>query len=99
MMRVSGGKVEENIAMGVTRNECVLKLLEECNFLMGTSTSISGEESFTVPLKCQQSIGRHVLLLDGGKISLVASTIEILDGILDIHREGVLTKEENPRVL
>lgn len=93
--------LEEKIAVRVPSNECTLKLLEKCNFLVGTSANISGEEAFTDPSKCYQSIAGYDLFLDGGKISGgVASTIvEVYDGVLKIHREGVLTLEEMSRVL
>lgn len=93
--------LNEKIAIRVPDNDCTLKLLKKCNFLVGTSANISGQEPFTDPVKCYESIQGFDLFLDGGKIvGGVASTIvEVIDGKIKIHREGVLTIEEINKVL
>ncbi|QUC64914.1 threonylcarbamoyl-AMP synthase [Nitrosopumilus sp. K4] len=94
-------KINNKIAIRVPKNNCVLQLLKKCHFLIGTSANISGQESFTDPEKCYQSIKGFDLFLDGGKISGgVPSTIaEVEDGKLKILREGVLTKKELMEIL
>ncbi len=93
--------LEEKISIRVPSNKSTLKLLEKCNFLLGTSANVSGEESFTDPSKCYQSITGYDLFLDGGRIfgGTKSTIVEVSDGILKIHREGVLTLEEMSRVL
>lgn len=93
--------LEEKISIRVPSNKSTLKLLEKCNFLLGTSANVSGEESFTDPSKCYQSITGYDLFLDGGRIfgGTTSTIVEVSDGILKIHREGVLTLEEMSRVL
>lgn len=93
--------LDEKIAIRIPNNHCTLELLKKCNFLVGTSANISGQAPFTDPEKCYESIQGFDLFLDGGKImGGVASTIvEVINGKVEIHREGVLTKEEIIRVL
>ncbi len=92
--------LDKKIALRVPNNNCTLELLKKCNFLIGTSANISGQEPFTDPLECYQNIEGFDLFLDGGKISGVPSTIvEIIDGEAKIQREGMLTKEEIRKVL
>ena len=93
--------LDEKIAIRVPNNDCTLKLLKKCNFLVGTSANISGQEPFTEPSECYESIQGFDLFLDGGKIAGgVASTIvEVMDGRIKIHREGVLTAKEINKVL
>ena len=93
--------LEEKISIRVPSNKSTLKLLEKCNFLLRTSANVSGEESFTDPSKCYQSITGYDLFLDGGRIfgGTTSTIVEVSDGILKIHREGVLTLEEMSRVL
>lgn len=93
--------LDKKIAIRVPDNKCTLELLKKCNFLVGTSANISGQEPFTDPSKCYKSIQGFDLFLDGGKITGgVASTIvEVIDGKIKIHREGVLTIEEINKVL
>ena len=91
----------EKIAIRIPNNKCTLELLKKCKFITGTSANISGQESFIDPDKCYQNISGFDLFLDGGKISGgVPSTIaEIINGELQIQREGVLTKKELMKIL
>ena len=91
----------EKIAIRIPNNKCTLELLKKCKFITGTSANISGQESFIDPDKCYQNISGFDLFLDGGKISGgVPSTIaEIMNGELQIQREGVLTKKELMKIL
>ena len=94
-------KINNKIAIRVPKNNCTLQLLKKCSFLIGTSANISGQESFTDPEKCYQSIKGFDLFLDGGKISggVPSTIIEIDNGKLKIIREGVLTKKELMEIL
>ncbi|MCV0399787.1 MAG: threonylcarbamoyl-AMP synthase [Nitrosarchaeum sp.] len=91
----------EKIAIRVPDSKCALDLLEKCSFLVGTSANISGEEPFTDPSDCYQSIRGFDLFLDGGKISggVASTVVEIINGELNILREGVLTREEIAKIL
>jgi L-threonylcarbamoyladenylate synthase len=92
--------LNNRIAIRVPDNNCTLELLKKCDFVIGTSANISGQESFTDPLKCYKSIKGFDLFLDGGKISGIPSTIvEVVNGELKIYREGILTKKEIMKIL
>ena len=88
--------LSDKIAVRVPKNECILSILEKCNFLVGTSANISGEKSFTDPDECEKNVSGYDVIVDGGKIvSKGESTIvEINDNNLEIKREGSVSKEE-----
>ena len=48
--------LEEKIAIRIPNSECTLKLLKECNLLVGTSANVSGDSSFTDPQKCIENL-------------------------------------------
>lgn len=41
--------VDDKIAIRVPKHQCILELLRECNFIVGTSANISGAGSFRNP--------------------------------------------------
>ncbi len=86
----------DKIAIRVPDHKCTLKLLEKCNFLVGTSANISGHSSFTNPDECFNNIQKYDIFIDGGIItSLGESTIiEIENEEIKIIREGSLSHEE-----
>jgi len=86
----------DKIAIRVPDHKCTLKLLEKCNFLVGTSANISGHSSFTNPDECFNNIQKYDIFVDGGIItSLGESTIiEIENKEIKIIREGSLSHEE-----
>lgn len=93
--------VADKIAVRVPNHQCTLKLLEKCNFIVGTSANISGSQSFRNPEECYQNIHGYDLFLDGGIITSggESTIIEFIDGKLKIHREGVLTQKEILKLL
>lgn len=88
--------LKEKIAIRVPNNPCLLNLLKNSKFLVGTSANISGENSFTKSQDCYQKIREYDIFLDGGDIeSKGESTILEMDqGKPIIHRIGGLKKEE-----
>jgi len=89
-------ELKERIAIRIPNNKCLLDLLCNCKFLIGTSANISGQESFTNSKKLDDGLSGFDVFLDGGDIeSTGESTIlEIKDGKPIIHRSGALRKEE-----
>ena len=85
----------EKIAIRVPNHDCTLSVLEECNFLIGTSANISGNTSYTDPEKCLKEMNNYDVFIDGGTIeSKGESTIvEVDNEEIKIIREGVLKKE------
>jgi L-threonylcarbamoyladenylate synthase len=93
--------VADKVAIRVPNHQCALRLLEKCDFIVGTSANISGSHSFRNPEECYQNIHDYDLFLDGGTItsSGESTIIEFIDGKLKIHREGVLTQKEILKLL
>jgi len=88
--------LKEKIAIRVPNNPCLLNLLKNSKFLVGTSANISGENSFTKSQDCYQKIREYDIFLDGGDIEDKGeSTILEMDhGKPIFHRLGGLKKEE-----
>ena len=88
--------LDKKIAVRVPNNQCVLSLLKECKFLVGTSANISGTAPFTDPNECSKNIIRYDLLIDGGIIpSQGESTIvEIVEDDIKILRAGHVSEKE-----
>lgn len=93
--------VNGKIAIRVPKHSCTLKLLKECNFLIGTSANISGTGSFTNPAECYQNIQDFDLFLDGKTISSdgESTIIEFEEDKLKIHREGILKERDIVKIL
>lgn len=93
--------LKDKIAVRVPNNECVLSLLKECKFLIGTSANISGSKSFTDPNDCEKELDGYDILIDGGVIlSEGESTIiEFDEDDYKIVREGSISKEEIRKTL
>ncbi len=93
--------LKDKIAVRVPNNECVLSLLKECKFLIGTSANISGSKSFTDPNDCEKELDGYDILIDGGVIlSEGESTIiEFDEDGYKIVREGSISKEEIRKTL
>ena len=90
----------EKIAVRVPENKYLLKILKKCDVLIGTSANISGQKSVINSKDISEKID-YDLLLDGGEIeSKGESTIvEFKNGMMEIHREGVLTQKDILQVL
>ncbi len=93
--------LKEKIAVRIPNNECVLSLLKECKFLIGTSANISGSKSYSDPDECERELEGYDMLLDGGKIlSKGESTIiEFEENNWKILREGSISEEEIKKIL
>ena len=89
----------DKIAVRVPDNQCLLDILKDSKFLIGTSANYSGEKPFTNSKDCSERLKEYDIFVDGGNISSKGeSTIaEISSGELIIHREGALKKEEITR--
>jgi L-threonylcarbamoyladenylate synthase len=88
--------LKEKIAIRVPNNLCLLNLLKNSKFLIGTSANISGEDSFTISQDCYQKIRECDIFLDGGDIENKGEStiLEMDQGKPIFHRIGGLKKEE-----
>jgi len=88
--------LKEKIAIRVPNNPCLLNLLKNSKFLVGTSANISGENSFTKSEDCYQKIREYDIFLDGGDIEDKGEStiLEMEQGKPIFHRLGELKKEE-----
>jgi L-threonylcarbamoyladenylate synthase len=88
--------LKEKIAIRVPNNSCLLNLLKNSKFLVGTSANISGENSFTKSEDCYQKIRECDIFLDGGDIEDKGEStiLEMDQGKPIFHRIGGLEKEE-----
>ena len=88
--------LKEKIAIRVPNNPCLLNLLKNSKFLVGTSANISGENSFTKSQDCYQKIRECDIFLDGGDIEDKGEStiLEMDQGKPIFHRIGGLKKEE-----
>ena len=88
--------LEEKIAIRIPNSECTLKLLKECNLLVGTSANVSGDSSFTDPQKCIENLKNYDAFVDGGTITSKGEStiIEIENEKIHVIREGALKKED-----
>ncbi len=88
--------LKEKIAIRVPKNLCLLNLLKNSKFLIGTSANISGEDSFTISQDCYQKIRECDIFLDGGDIENKGEStiLEMDQGKPIFHRIGGLKKEE-----
>ena len=88
--------VNDKIAIRVPDHKCTLELLKKCNFLVGTSANLSGNELFTDPNKGLSDIQNYDIFVDGGTITSKAEStiIEVENDNIKIIREGALSREE-----
>jgi L-threonylcarbamoyladenylate synthase len=92
--RVTAGS--NSLAVRVPAGECILSLLKQCKYLVGTSANRSGEK----PLKSAQevldsSLDGYDALLDGGPVEKgVESTIVDITDKPEILREGAIKSKE-----
>lgn len=88
--------VDDKIAVRVPNHQCALALLKECKLIVGTSANFSGLPAFSDSKRVQENFSGYDVFLDGGTISNSTSStiIEVKNGILDVLRQGKITKEE-----
>jgi len=88
--------LKEKIAIRVPNNPCLLELLKNSKFLIGTSANRSGENPFTKSQDCDKKIREYDIFLDDGDIEggVESTILEIDQGKPIIHREGALEKKE-----
>lgn len=88
--------LNDKIAVRVPSHPCVLALLKECKLIVGTSANFSGLPAFSDSRKVQENFFGYDVFLDVGTISNSTSStiVEVKDGILEILRQGKITKEE-----
>ena len=88
--------LDDKIAVRVPNHPCALALLKECKLVVGTSANFSGLPVFSDSKKVQENFSGYDVFLDGGTIlgSTSSTIVEVKDGILEIIRQGKITKEE-----
>ena len=91
----------DKVAVRVPNHPCALALLKECKLVVGTSANFSGHPAFSDSKKVQENFSGYDVFLDGGTISDSTSStvVEVKDGVLEIIRQGKVTKEEIIRSL
>ena len=93
--------IEDKIAIRVPNNQCLLEILKNVKFLIGTSANLSGQGSFTKSQECFENVTGYDVFVDGGDTDNKGEStiLEIKDGIPIIHRQGPITKEEIEKYL
>lgn len=88
--------LDDKIAVRVPNHPCTLSLLKECKLLVGTSANFSGSTPSSDSKKVLKDFSGYDVFLDDGTISnSVESTIvEVVEGVLNILRQGNITKKE-----
>jgi L-threonylcarbamoyladenylate synthase len=88
--------LDGKIAIRVPNHPCALALLKECKLVVGTSANFSGLPAFSDSKKVQENFSGYDVFLDGGTISDSTSStiVEVKDGVLEIVRQGKITKRE-----
>ena len=88
--------LDEKIAIRVPDNNCLLNILRDSKFLVGTSANLSGQSSFTNSNDCFQKFSGFDVFVDGGDIENKGEStiVEVKEGIPIIHRLGPISKEE-----
>ena len=92
--RVTAGS--NSLAVRVPANRCILSLLQQCKYLVGTSANISGGKSSKSAQQVLVSgLDGFDALLDGGPVGGVESTIIDMTGAkAKILREGAIKSGE-----
>lgn len=87
--------IEEKIAIRVPDNQCLLSILKESKFLVGTSANMSGEKAYTKAQDCYAKFADFDIFVDGGDIDNKGEStiLEIENKTLIIHRQGPIKKE------
>ena len=80
----------------IIKSKSILKLLNKCNLLVGTSANVSGDSSFTDPQECMKNVKNYDIFVDGGTITSKGEStiIEIENEKIHVIREGALKKED-----
>lgn len=88
--------LDDKIAVRVPNHPCALALLKECKLVVGTSANFSGLPAFSESEKVQENFSGYDIFLDSGTISDSTSStiVEVKDGVLEIVRQGKITKKE-----
>lgn len=88
--------LDDKIAVRVPNHPCALALLKECKFIVGTSANFSGLPAFSDSKKVQENFSGYDVFLDDDVISdsTNSTIVEVKNGILEIIRQGKITKEE-----
>ena len=87
--------LDKKIAVRVPNNPCLLSILKDCTFLVGTSANLSGTSSFNDPDDCFKQISGYDVFVDGGIISSKGvSTVVELEKELKILRQGAISEKE-----
>jgi len=89
-------ELEDKVALRIPNDNCLLQLLKNCKYLIGTSANISGEKPFVNSQECFERMTNYDIFLDGGNLENrgESTIIEIKEGKSIIHREGVLKEKE-----
>ncbi|HJU34606.1 MAG TPA: L-threonylcarbamoyladenylate synthase [Nitrososphaera sp.] len=85
-----------SLAVRVPANNCVLRLLRHCTYLVGTSANLSGEKTMKSSQEVLDSqLEGYDALLDGGTVERgIESTIVSVEDKPKILREGAIKSRE-----
>jgi len=98
--RVTAGR--DSLAVRVPANECVLALLKQCRYIVGTSANRSGEKPCKTARQVTESRleGHDALLADSRTLIGTASTIVDITGPKPtIARQGAIAESEINAIL
>jgi L-threonylcarbamoyladenylate synthase len=97
--RVTAGG--SSLAVRVPANECILSLLEQCRYLVGTSANPSGgRPQMSAQEVLESSLEGYDALLDGGPVEKgVESTVLDITGKPKVLREGAVKASEAMEIL
>ncbi len=92
--KVTGGR--NNLAVRVPANDCVLSLLKECRYLVGTSANLSGHKS---PKSSRDILdsgmsGFDALLVDDRVSGTPSTIVDVTGPKVEIVRAGAIKPEE-----
>ncbi len=88
--------LNDKVAVRVPNNECVLSVLKECKFLVGTSANVAGEKALIFPDEHSANLVGIDIILDGGKISESGEStiLEVREGNIEVLRKGKISLRE-----
>ena len=88
--------IRNKIAIRVPDHQCLLSILKDTKFLVGTSANISGEKTYTKAQGWYTKFAGVDIFVDGGDIDNKGEStiLEIENRTPIIHRQGPIKKEE-----
>jgi L-threonylcarbamoyladenylate synthase len=94
---------KRSVGVRIPNNKCILQLLRECKYIVGTSANVSGEKPPKSAIEViSSSLHQFDALLDGGPVDkgIESTIVDIVDPTAPkIIREGAIKSEHLRKVL